>query len=107
VLFSKPCKYAIRGLSEMARTPPGTVHTVAQLAARLSIPQASLAKVFQRLAKGGVLAASTGRSGGYFLIKNPAPARRLCGVTGVPLTQFGISDKRDVKTFSVGGLTNR
>jgi Rrf2 family protein len=69
----------MRGLSEMAaRGGQGRV-MVEELAARVDVPREFLAKMFQRLARAGILASSKGRGGGFALAR-PAHAISLMDV---------------------------
>ncbi len=66
-MFSKTCQYAIRGLLELSRQPQGRPCTVHQICRRQRVPPATLSKVFQKLAKAGLLGSIPGRQGGYWL----------------------------------------
>jgi len=71
MLFSKHCKYAIRGLTELARFPEGHLCSIQQLSKTLNVPPASLSKSFQPLAKHGFLTSVPGRYGGFSLSRHP------------------------------------
>jgi Rrf2 family transcriptional regulator, iron-sulfur cluster assembly transcription factor len=69
MIFSSGTEHAMRGLSEMAaRGTQGRV-MVEELAARVDVPRDFLAKVFQRLARAGILASAKGRGGGFALAR--------------------------------------
>lgn len=72
--FSKPCQYAIRGLLELSRQPRGRPYTIHQICRRQRVPPATLSKVFQQLAKAGLLGSTPGRQGGYWLLQ---PGERI------------------------------
>ena len=79
MLFSSGTEHAMRGLSEMAaRGTQGRV-MVEELAARVNVPRDFLAKMFQRLARAGILASTKGRGGGFALAR-PAHAISLMDI---------------------------
>jgi Rrf2 family protein len=65
VLFSRACEYAIRVLSVMASQKDRKVWRIHELASDTATPAAFLSKIFQHLAKAGILNSSKGRNGGY------------------------------------------
>lgn len=71
MIFSKQCKYAIRGLTEMAQFPQGQLCSIQYLSKKLNVPSASLSKSFQPLVKCGFLASVPGRYGGFSLNRLP------------------------------------
>jgi Rrf2 family iron-sulfur cluster assembly transcriptional regulator len=74
VKLSRESEYGLTGLLVLAAQPPGTVMSVAEIAEATGISFAFLAKIFNRLARGGVLRAHRGRSRGYALT---APAASI------------------------------
>jgi len=79
MIFTSATEHAMRGLSEMAaRGAMGRV-MVDDLAARVDVPRDFLAKIFQRLARAGILASTKGRGGGFTLAR-PAHAISLMDV---------------------------
>src|SRR4051812_21112384 len=72
--FSSATEYAMRGLSEMvARGVKGRI-LLDDLVAGTDIPRDFLAKIFQKLAKAGVLVSAKGRGGGFALAR---PAHQI------------------------------
>ena len=65
--FSRTCQYAIRGLLELSRQPLGRPCAIYKICRRQRVPPTTLSKVFQQLAKAGVLGSIPGRQGGYWL----------------------------------------
>lgn len=63
--------YAIEGLLALAGKPFGTVMLLRDIAAFRGIPQTFLAKIFQKLTKGGVVVSSRGAIRGYALARQP------------------------------------
>jgi len=69
MIFSKPTEYAIRGLSELAGRAPDSSLLLDQLVGGTDLPRDFLAKLFQRLVKGGILRSAKGRGGGFSLAR--------------------------------------
>jgi Rrf2 family transcriptional regulator, iron-sulfur cluster assembly transcription factor len=69
MIFSHSTEYAIRGLSELAARNDGSNVRLDQLAADAELPRDFLAKIFQRLVRGGVLESRKGRGGGFALAR--------------------------------------
>ncbi len=82
MIYSTSTHYAIRGLSELAARAanPADRHPglmmVEHIATATSLPKEFLAKVFQQLARAGILASVRGRGGGFILAR-PAHEIRL------------------------------
>lgn len=70
--LSKESQYGLTGVLALAELPAGSVLSVAEIAAATGLAQPFLAKVFQRLARGGVLQSHRGRSQGYALARSAA-----------------------------------
>jgi len=72
VNLNKSTRYALYAALEMAQAgEPGQV-TVSQVAGRYRIPEAALAKVFQRLVRSGLAVGTRGAAGGYRLVRRPS-----------------------------------
>jgi Rrf2 family protein len=67
MVYSKTSEYAIRSLIYFAEYPEETRVTVKAVSRETGVPQAYVAKIFQCLARDGVLLAQRGPSGGYAL----------------------------------------
>lgn len=67
--LSRESQYALIGVLALAELPPGSVRAVAEIAAATGLARPFLAKVFQRLTRGGVLRSQRGRSQGYALAR--------------------------------------
>lgn len=65
--LSKESQYGLTGVLALADRPLGTVLSVAEVATATGLAQPFLAKVFQRLTRGGVLRSHRGRAQGYAL----------------------------------------
>ena len=69
--FSIGCEYAIHGLLYLAMRPPEEVVLLTDVAHAQNLPVSYLAKVFQLLAKGGLVKSFRGARGGYMLAISP------------------------------------
>ncbi len=69
--LQKGTYYALRGLRFLLRRPPGTIVQIADVAKAESVPAASLAKLFRRLARAGILQTHRGLNGGVSLGRAP------------------------------------
>jgi len=67
VQLTRGAEYAARGMIRLARLPAGAVVQVRDIAAAEGLPESYLAKIFQDLAKGGVVHSHRGASGGFSL----------------------------------------
>ncbi|HEY8665510.1 MAG TPA: Rrf2 family transcriptional regulator [Tepidisphaeraceae bacterium] len=74
MIFSNPTEYAIRALADLAGRSTEHLTMLDELVAGTDLPRDFLAKVFQKLVKGGVLRSVKGRRGGFALAK---PAHQL------------------------------
>lgn len=70
MIYSKPCEYAIRALSYLARTPGGPVQG-RELAREEGLPAPVLSKVLQELVRKGLLESRRGPGGGFRLARRP------------------------------------
>ena len=83
MVFSNPTEYAIRGLAELAtRTSTGPV-MLDDLVRGTDLPRDFLAKVFQKLVRGGVLKSAKGRGGGFSLPRPPHEITLMDIVTAI------------------------
>jgi len=70
-MFSQASEYALRALTELARTSDDDWILAGQLSEALQVPSHYLAKVLQNLARRGVLESQRGRQGGFRLARRP------------------------------------
>src|SRR4051794_12875869 len=71
MIFSNATEYAIRGLSELAARGVAGPVMLDELVIGTDLPRDFLAKVFQKLVRGGVLKSAKGRGGGFSLPRPP------------------------------------
>jgi len=69
MIFSNPTEYAIRGIAELAGRAPNGIMMLDDLIAGTDLPRDFLAKLFQKLVRGGVLKSAKGRGGGFSLAR--------------------------------------
>ncbi|MGD2064258.1 MAG: Rrf2 family transcriptional regulator [Nitrospirota bacterium] len=69
--LTKAGDYAMRGLIYLARQPQGEVILVSEIAQAMHVPESFLAKIFQSLAKAGLVRSHRGYGGGYSLNRPP------------------------------------
>jgi Rrf2 family protein len=69
--FSIGCEYAIHGLLYLAMQRPDEVVLLTDVAKAQNLPVSYLAKVFQLLAKAGLVKSFRGAHGGYMLAQTP------------------------------------
>jgi len=75
VHLTKKSKYALLGLAYLVSQDRGTAVPLAEVAEAQELPATFLAKIFQELARHGVLSADRGRGSGYMLRRSPADIR--------------------------------
>ena len=69
--LKKETYYALRGLRFLLRHPRGTVFQISRIANAEGVPEASLSKVFRRMASAGILQTQRGVGGGTSLARDP------------------------------------
>lgn len=71
MIYSKPCEYAIRALSYLARFPPDQATQGKEIAKAEGLPAPVLGKVLQELVRKGLLESRRGPGGGFRLARRP------------------------------------
>lgn len=71
--LTRESEYALLGMAFLAARPPGKLVPLAEVAAAQRLPPSFLAKIFQKLARHGLLTVERGRGSGYALAR-PAGA---------------------------------
>ena len=67
--LTKGTEYGTRGVIHLAKLPPNTVVLVSEIAAAEDLPESYLAKIFQYLAKEGIVRSHRGAKGGFSLAR--------------------------------------
>jgi Rrf2 family transcriptional regulator, iron-sulfur cluster assembly transcription factor len=65
-------EYGVLGLMNLARRSPGQMAMIDEVSRTEQIPKSFLAKIFQSLAKAGLVRSIRGAGGGFALVKDPA-----------------------------------
>jgi Rrf2 family protein len=65
-------EYGVRGLTYLARRAPGQTAMIEEISRAERIPRSFLAKIFQSLARTGLVKSARGAGGGFALSKTPA-----------------------------------
>jgi Rrf2 family protein len=65
-------EYGVLGLLNLARRVPGEVAMIDEVSSQERIPRSFLAKIFQNLAKAGLIRSNRGVGGGFVLLKKPS-----------------------------------
>jgi Rrf2 family protein len=68
---SRAVEYGVQGLMALARHALGTVVMIDEVSREENIPKSFLAKIFQNLAKAGIVKSVRGTGGGFALCKSP------------------------------------
>ncbi len=82
-LYSKGCEYALRALTALPSDAFDEPFLAKDLCRKAGVPESSTRKVFQKLAREGILSAVTGPGGGYKLARHPKDISLLSIVTAV------------------------
>jgi len=69
VRLTRGADYGTRGMIHLAKMPVTAVTLVSSIASAEGLPESYLAKIFQDLAKGGVLRSHRGAKGGFSLAR--------------------------------------
>jgi Rrf2 family iron-sulfur cluster assembly transcriptional regulator len=70
VQLTKGTEYGTRGVLHLAKLPPNSVVLVSEIAAAEELPESYLAKIFQYLAKEGIVRSHRGAKGGFSLARS-------------------------------------
>jgi len=69
MIFTNATEYAIRGIAELAGRSTGGNMLLDQLVTGTNLPRDFMAKIFQKLVRGGILVSAKGRGGGFALAR--------------------------------------
>ncbi|MFQ6058383.1 MAG: RrF2 family transcriptional regulator [Anaerolineae bacterium] len=70
--LTRGSEYGILGVMYLAGQPPGTITLINKISQAQDIPESYLAKIFQDLAKRGLLVSHRGAKGGFSLAREPS-----------------------------------
>ncbi|HKB85116.1 MAG TPA: Rrf2 family transcriptional regulator [Ignavibacteriaceae bacterium] len=77
VIFSKKCEYGLQAVLYLAAQPKGSVIPSDEIAKKLGIPKEFISKILQSLTESGIVDSRKGKSGGFFLAKDPSKIRLI------------------------------
>ena len=77
MILSRACQHALRAILLMAAQSPKAYIDARELSGTLEIPFHVLAKIFQGLARRGILHSHRGPKGGFALVKAPSEIRLI------------------------------
>ncbi|MBN1794473.1 MAG: Rrf2 family transcriptional regulator [Candidatus Omnitrophica bacterium] len=69
--ISRSAVYAVYGLVYLSWKKGGALCTISEIAEYWQMPSDLMAKVFQQLARAGIVASKRGINGGFYLLKEP------------------------------------
>ncbi|MBI4830319.1 MAG: Rrf2 family transcriptional regulator [Candidatus Lindowbacteria bacterium] len=69
--ITRASEYAIRGVLDLCMQPKGAVCLLNEISQRQNVPPSFLSKIFQSLARAGIVSSSRGTGGGFSLMKAP------------------------------------
>ncbi len=72
--LSKACSYGLFGMMYLAKQPQGKIVSVSEICEAENLPEKFLAKIFQTLARTGLVRSHRGAGGGFSLAR---PANRI------------------------------
>ncbi len=88
VFFSKKCELGLQAVLYLSTLPRGEFADAGSIAERLNVPREFVSKVLQELKKNGITASKKGKSGGFYLNKNPNEIRLIHIVEAIDGTEM-------------------
>ncbi|EKD49687.1 MAG: transcriptional regulator, BadM/Rrf2 family [uncultured bacterium] len=106
--LTKKSDYGVRGLIYLARKPEKKTVLTSEVSEAQNIPQSFLNKIFQKLAKAGILRSYRGYGGGFSLAKRPSEItlRRIIEVLEGPIKLKRREPEVEVESDSSLALTS-
>jgi len=74
MVFTRACSYGVFGVIYLAKQPKGKIVSLSEVARAEDIPEKFLAKIFQNLARFGLIRSHRGARGGFSLAR---PANQI------------------------------
>lgn len=69
--LTRAADYALRGVLYLSMQPPDSLCIISEIAEKMDIPEGFLARIFQILAKSGIIRSHRGKKGGFSLARSP------------------------------------
>jgi Rrf2 family protein len=77
VIFSKKCEYGLQAILYIATHPLGETVPAEKISKALKIPREFVSKILQDLRSSGLIISVKGKSGGFYLGKNPSDIKLI------------------------------
>ncbi|MFO7447329.1 MAG: Rrf2 family transcriptional regulator [Ignavibacteriaceae bacterium] len=77
VIFSKKCEYGLQAVLYLAAHLERDTISAEEIAKKLSIPKEFVSKILQSLTESGIVESKKGKSGGFYLAKDPAKIKLI------------------------------
>jgi Rrf2 family protein len=69
--LTRAADYALRGVLYLSMQPQDSLSVISEIAEKMEIPEGFLARIFQILAKSGIIRSHRGKKGGFSLARPP------------------------------------
>ena len=77
MLSTRASDYALRGMAYLAKQTPGKLSMASEIASAENMPEYFFSKIFQNLAKSGLVNSFRGSNGGFVLARSPEDIKVL------------------------------
>jgi Rrf2 family protein len=77
VIFSKRCELGLQAVLYLSTLKPEEAASAHAISRRLDVPREFVSKVLQTLTKSGIVGSRKGKSGGFYLEKDPNQVRLI------------------------------
>ena len=77
MLSTRASDYALRGMAYLAKQPKGKLSMASEIASAENMPEYFFSKIFQNLAKSGLVNSFRGSNGGFILARSPEDIKVL------------------------------
>ena len=77
VIFSKSCELGIQAVLFLSIKKEKVIFNAEEISSELKVPKEFVSKVLQILTNSGIVGSKKGKSGGFYLAKNPANIRLI------------------------------
>jgi Rrf2 family iron-sulfur cluster assembly transcriptional regulator len=77
VIFSKKCELALQAVLYLTIKSKDDFHNAGDISKELQLPKEFVSKVLQKLTETGIVGSKKGKTGGFFLAKDPSEIRLI------------------------------
>lgn len=77
VIFSKACELGLQAVLFLSIQPAGSLFNSGDISAELKVPKEFVSKVLQTLTGKGIVGSKKGKTGGFYLLKEPKNIRLI------------------------------